>query len=60
MSRIAWAGLLVIVLSAYDDDALRAAAREAGAAGYVAKGTDPALLCDTIRRIGSIATGVRR
>jgi DNA-binding NarL/FixJ family response regulator len=50
----------VIVLSAYDDDALRAAAREAGAAGYVAKGTDPALLCDTIRRIGSIATGVRR
>ena len=53
-------GLLVIVLSAYDDTALRAAAREAGVVEYVASGTDPALLCETIRRIGTIATGVRR
>jgi DNA-binding NarL/FixJ family response regulator len=40
----------VVALSAYDDPALRAAARAAGATDYVVKGTDPARLFDVIRR----------
>ena len=41
---------LVIALSAYDDPALAAAAREAGAVDYVAKGTPSRELVDRIRR----------
>jgi DNA-binding NarL/FixJ family response regulator len=43
----------VIALSAYDDPALAAAAREAGAEDYVTKGTAPELLCDLIEGIVS-------
>ena len=42
--------LVVVALSAYDDPALRAAARAAGARDYVVKGADPGHLCDVILR----------
>jgi DNA-binding NarL/FixJ family response regulator len=42
-------GTRVIALSAYDDPALAAAAREAGAADYVPKGTPSRELVDRIR-----------
>ena len=41
---------LVVALSAYDDPALAAAAREAGAADYVPKGTPSRELVERIRR----------
>lgn len=41
-------GTVVIALSAYDDPALASAAREAGAADYVAKGTPARELIDRI------------
>jgi CheY-like chemotaxis protein len=41
----------VIALSAYEDPALAAAARSAGADDYVTKGTAPELLCDIIQEL---------
>jgi two-component system, NarL family, response regulator LiaR len=49
--RDRWPDLAIVALSAYDDPALRAAARDAGARDYVVKGTDPGRLCDVIRRV---------
>jgi len=47
----------VIALSAYEDRALAAAARTAGADDYVTKGTAPELLCDLIEEL--VARGRR-
>jgi DNA-binding NarL/FixJ family response regulator len=45
-------GTIVIALSAYDDPALAAAAREAGAVDYVPKGTPSRELVERIRAAG--------
>ncbi|MEW6059157.1 MAG: response regulator [Actinomycetota bacterium] len=43
----------IVALSAYDDPALAAAARAAGAADHVTKGTAPELLCNLIEELVS-------
>src|SRR3990170_1001941 len=42
-------GIRVVVLSAYEDRSLQAGAAQAGADGYVVKGTSPKVLVDLLR-----------
>lgn len=47
-------GMRLMALSAYDDPALAAAARAAGALDYVTKGTPPAELCSRILALAEV------
>jgi DNA-binding NarL/FixJ family response regulator len=41
-------GAAVVMLTAYDDDALHRAAREAGAVGYLVKGSPPEVILEAV------------
>jgi DNA-binding NarL/FixJ family response regulator len=48
-----WPTLQVLVFSMHDSPAMVAQALKAGAAGYVSKGSEPALLIDAVRRVAA-------
>jgi DNA-binding NarL/FixJ family response regulator len=57
-ARFRWPGLRVLVFSMHDSPAMVAQALNAGAAGFVTKSSDPALLVSALRRVARGETGV--
>jgi DNA-binding NarL/FixJ family response regulator len=57
-ASLRWPTLRVLVFSMHDSPAMVAQALKAGAAGFVTKSSEPALLVDALRRVGRGETGV--
>ena len=57
-ARLRWPSLRVLVFSMHDSPAMVAQALQAGAAGFVTKSSDPALLVAALRRVARGETGV--
>ncbi len=53
-----WPGLAVLVFSMHDSPAMVAQALKAGAAGFITKSSEPALLVQAVRRVARGETGV--
>ncbi len=53
-----WPALAVLVFSMHDSPAMVAQALQAGAAGYITKSSEPALLVQALRRVARGETGV--
>lgn len=56
--RLRWPALRVLVFSMHDSPAMVVQALRAGAAGFITKSSEPALLVDALRRVGRGDTGV--
>ncbi len=50
--RLRWPALRVLVFSMHDSPAMVVQALRAGAAGFITKSSEPALLVDALRRVG--------
>lgn len=57
-ASLRWPALRVLVFSMHDSPAMVAQALKAGAAGFVTKSSEPALLVDALRRVGRGEIGV--
>jgi DNA-binding NarL/FixJ family response regulator len=57
-ARMRWPALRVLVFSMHDSPVMVAQALKAGAAGFITKSSEPAVLVNALRRVGCGETGV--